>query len=238
MVKKMIKKNPAIANQEPYKAVLENEKAYFEKGGTDASLKLMAAAYNNVTEDEFEASVKNFFATTTYPKYNVPCRQITYQPQIEVMNFLRANGFKIFICTEGTIEFIRSISESFYGIPKDQVIGTSFEYEFIDSSNVVFRKPVVRSFNDKLSKPANIQLHIGTRPVFTCGNAGDGGDIAMLKYSQSDSYPNFQMIINHDDSLREFYYQEKDNATLNEALKNNWHIASMKNDWKTVFVKQ
>jgi len=237
IVKKKVEKNPALAKQQLYKAVMENDKEYFARGGEKALIQLLAATHTGTTEDEFDAAVKEFFATSTYPKWNVPVKQITYQPQIELLNFLRASGFKTFICTGGTIEFVRSISQQFYGIPKDQVIGTSFQYVFTDSNRAVFRKPALGSFNDKAAKPANIQLHIGQRPVFACGNEGGEGDIAMLTYSQGSSYASFQMIINHDDSTREFYYQEKTNASLNAASKYKWHVVSMKNDWKEIFVK-
>lgn len=236
-VKKMVEKNPSLANKQPYKAVLSHDKIYFEKGGEKALIELLTATHTGMNEDEFELSVKNFFTGVTYPKLNVPAKQITYRPQIELLNYLRENGFRTYICTGGTVEFVRSISKEFYGIPKDQVIGSSFQYEFIDSSNTLYRKGVLSSFNDKLAKPANIQLHIGERPVFACGNEGGGGDIAMLEFSQSSSYPSFQMIINHDDSLREFYYQEKDSASLIAAAKNKWHVVSMKNDWREIFTK-
>jgi haloacid dehalogenase-like hydrolase len=237
MVKKKVEKNPALAKQQPYKAVMENDKEYFAKGGEKALIQLLASTHTGTTEDEFETSVKDFFSTATYPKLNVPVKQITYQPQIELLNYLRANGFKTFICTGGTIEFVRGISQQFYGIPKDQVIGTSFKYKFVDSNRTINREAALEHFNDKEGKPPAIQLHIGQRPVFACGNEGGAGDIAMLKYCQSSKYPSFQLIVNHDDADREFFYQEKDSASLKAAAKNNWHVISMKNDWKEIFVK-
>jgi len=235
MVKKMVTAKPELANKQPFKAVVEKDKTYFEKGGEKALVQLIAATHTGTTEDEFELSAKDFFATTTYPHFNVSVNQIVYQPQIELLNYLRANGFKTFICTGGTIEFVRSISQQLYGIPKDQVIGTSFKYKFIDSNRTLMREPALDLFNDKQAKPVGIQLHIGQRPVFACGNEGGEGDIAMLKYCQSSKYPSFQLLVNHDDSTREFSYQEKTNASLNAAAKNNWHVISMKNDWKQVF---
>lgn len=234
-VKKMVEKNPGLANEQPFKAVVENDKAYFAKGGEKALLHVVASTHTGMTEDDFESSVKDFFSTATYPPRNVPVATITYQPQIELLNYLRANGFKTFICTGGTVEFVRSISQQLYGIPKEQVIGTTFKYRFVDSTLNIMREPAVELLNDKEGKPVGIQEHIGRRPVFACGNEGGEGDIAMLRYCQGNKYPSFQMIINHDDSTREFYYQEKTNASLNAAAKYNWHVVSMKNDWKTVF---
>ncbi|HTQ29546.1 MAG TPA: HAD family hydrolase, partial [Puia sp.] len=219
MVKKILTKNPKLANKQPFKAVVEQDKNYFEKGGDKAFIELAAVTNSGTTEDEYESTARDFFASGSYPKWNVPFKQITYAPQVELLQYLRANGFKTFICTGGTIEFVRVISQEYYGVPKDQVIGTSFQYVFVDSNRTIFRKPALGSFNDKTGKPVNIQLHIGQRPVFACGNEGGAGDIAMLEYCQSSKYPSFQMIVNHDDSTREFYYQEKDSASLKAAAK-------------------
>lgn len=234
-VKKMVAEKPALAKQQPFKAVIEHDKNYFAKGGERALINLIIATHTGMSEDAFEADVKDFIATTTYPGKNVSLQQITYQPQIELLQFLRANGFKTFICTGGTVEFVRGFSTNFYGIPKEQVIGTSFQYVFADSNRSVFRKSALNSFNDKGAKPVNIQMHIGQRPVFACGNEGGGGDMAMLAYSQSSHYPSFQLIVNHNDSTREYYYQEKDTASLKAAANNNWHVVSMKDDWKKIF---
>lgn len=234
-VKKMAAKNPTLAKTQPFKAVLENDKTYFAKGGEKALLQLMAATHTGMTEDEFESSVKDFFSVVVYPGLNVPVTKIIYQPQLELLNYLRANGFKVFICTGGTVEFVRGISLQLYGVPKEQVIGTTFKYRFIDSTLSIMREPAAALVNDKEGKPVGIQQHLGQRPVFACGNEGGEGDIAMLRYSQGSKYPSFQLIINHDDSTREFYYQEKTNASLNAAQKNKWQVVSIKNDWKKVF---
>lgn len=237
-VKKMVEANPELAKKQPFKAVVEKDKEYFHKGGEKALMELVVATHTGMTEADFEKDANSFASTISYPGRNTPLKNITYQPQIELLNYLRANGFKTYICSGGTIEVIRSISTSFYGIPKEQVIGTSFVYAYQDSTNSILRKAAVNSFNDKGAKPSNIQLHIGQVPVFACGNEGGGGDIAMLKYSQGSSYPSFQLIVNHNDSTREYFYQEKDSASLKACAKNNWHVVSMKDDWKKVFVSQ
>lgn len=231
---KLVQKKPSLKNQQPFKAVLEKDKTYLAKN-KQAAMQLVAVTHTGMTEDEFESSVKEFFSTAVYPGRNVPVRKIVYQPQIELLAYLRANGFKTFICSGGTVEFVRGISEELYGIPKYQVIGTTFNYKFNDSSLTILREPSPLLVNDKAGKPVGIQMHIGQRPVFACGNEGGEGDIEMLKYSQSSKYPSFQLIINHDDAEREFAYSEKTNASINAAMKNNWNIVSMKNDWKQVF---
>lgn len=234
-VKKMVEANHALAQKQPFKAVVEKDKTFFEKGGDKALIELVAATHTGMTEDEFEAATKEFFAGTQYPGKNVPLKQIRYQPQLELLNYLRANGFKTFIVTGGTIELVRAISQDFYGIPKDQVVGTSFKYAFDDATNSIKREPALDLLNDKGGKPVGIQLHIGQRPVFACGNEGGAGDLAMLRYSQGNKYPSFQMIVNHNDSIREYSYQEKDNLSLNTAAKYKYHVISMKDDWKKIF---
>lgn len=234
-VKKMVEANPALAQKQPFKAVVEKDKTFFEKGGDKALIELVAATHTGMTEDEFEASVNDFFKTAQYPGKNVPVKQIRYQPQLELLNYLRANGFKTFIVTGGTVEVVRAISQDFYGIPKDQVVGTSFKYKFDDAKNAVLREPALDHFNDKEGKPVGIQLHIGQRPVFACGNEGGAGDLAMLRYSSGSKYPSFQLIVNHNDSIREYNYQEKDNLSLNTAAKYKYHVISVKDDWKKIF---
>lgn len=234
-VKKMVEANPALAKKQPFKAVVEKDKAFFEKGGDKALIELVAATHTGMTEDEFEAATKDFFAEAQYPGRNVVLKQVRYQPQLELLNYLRANGFKTFIVTGGTVELVRAISADFYGIPKDQVVGTSFKYQFDDAKNTILREPALDHFNDKEGKPVGIQLHIGQRPVFACGNEGGAGDLAMLRYSQGSKYPSFQMIVNHNDSIREYNYQEKDNLSLNTAAKYKYHVISMKDDWKKIF---
>jgi len=236
-VKKMVEANPALAQKQPFKAVIEKDKTFFAKGGEKTLIELVAATHTGMTEDEFENSAKEFFTAAQYPGKNAPLKQIRYQPQLELLDYLRANGFKTFIVTGGTIELVRAISADFYGIPKEQVVGTSFKYKFDDATNTIKREPALDLLNDKTGKPIAIQLHIGQRPVFACGNEGGAGDLAMLRYSSGSKYPSFQMIVNHNDSIREYSYQEKDNLSLSTAAKYKYHVISMKDDWKTIFPK-
>jgi phosphoserine phosphatase len=234
-VKKMVSDNPALAKKQPFRAVVEGDRNYFIKGGDKALIELVAATHTGMTEDQFEAAANEFVGSATYPGRNVPLRQIVYQPQIELLNYLRSKEFKTFIVTGGTIELVRAVAPAFYGIPKDQVVGTTFKYKYIDSSGELLRLPAIDLFNDKSGKPVGIQVHIGQRPAFACGNEGGAGDLAMLKYSQGNKFPSFQMLVNHNDSTREYYYQEKDSLSLKTAAKNNWHVISMKDDWNKIF---
>ena len=238
MVEKMVAAKPELARKQPFKAVIEGDKAYFLTGGDAALIQLVGATHTGTTEDQFEVNAKAFVDSANYPLHgnSVSLKQITYQPQIELLNYLRANGFKTFIVTGGTIELVRAVAPQLYGISKEQVVGTTFKYKYVDSNNSIMRLQEIDLFDDKEGKPVGIQQHIGRRPAFACGNEGGAGDLAMLKYSAGNSFPTFQIIVNHDDSTREFFYREKDSLSLKTAAKNNWHVASIKNDWKTVFV--
>jgi len=235
-VKQMAEGNTTLKEQQPFKAIIENNREYLKTLTEADVIKLFVATQTGMTESEYAKEAARFFSNAQSPS-GKPIAQLVYQPQLELLNYLRANGFKTFICSGGSVEFMRAISQKYYGIPPEQVIGTQFKYVYKDSAGIndIVRQPALHSFNDKQEKPLNIQYFIGKRPIFACGNEGGGGDIYMLRYSQGSSYPSLQLLVNHDDKDREFYYQEKDNKSLDWAGKYNWHVVSMKNDWKTIF---
>ncbi|WP_448702867.1 HAD family hydrolase [Mucilaginibacter sp. AW1-3] len=235
--KQMIRKNPELAKQQPYKAIIKKDKAYLATVDESVLAAAILRSLSGTSEEVFENSVKAYFDTAHYviQKRIYPVQCATYLPQLELLRYLRRNGFKTFICSGGTIEFIRTISEKYYGIPAEQVIGTKLQYTFDETTRHIMRENKAASICDKAGKPVNIQWHIGKIPVFACGNEKSGGDIQMLKFSQTSKYANFQLLVNHDDRIREFDYQEKNNASLSAAAANKWHVVSMKNDWKTIF---
>ncbi len=237
-VKKLVEKEPNLAKKQPFKAVIEHDNKYLTKGGEKALIELMMATHTGMSEDEFDADATDFFATAKFPGRNVPIRQVRYQPQLELLEYLRNNGFKIFICTGGTQEFVRAIAMEYYGVPREQVIGTTFKYVYADSSKKIYRQPALDHFNDKEGKPVSIQLYIGKKPVFACGNEGGRGDIAMLSYTSTNKYPSLALLINHDDASREFAYNETDSASLKAAAKGHWLVVSIRNDWKEVYAPQ
>ena len=234
--KQMAEKNPELKSKQPFKAVIENDKEYLKTMSEQELIKLFVGTQTGMTESEYAKEAAAFFANARSPS-GKPIAQLVYQPQLELLKYLRANGFKTFICSGGSVEFMRVISQQYYGIPPEQVIGTQFKYVYKDSAGINdnVRQPGLHSFNDKQEKPLNIQYFIGKRPILACGNEGAGGDIYMLRFSQGNSYPSLQLLVNHDDRDREFYYQEKDNKSLDWAKKYNWHVISMKDDWKRIF---
>jgi hypothetical protein len=160
-----------------------------------------------------------------------------YQPMRELLDHLRANGFKTFICSGGGVDFMRHVSQELYGIPPEQVIGSSGKkvWRAGEDKPYFYRTDQLGSFNDKAAKPVNIDLHVGRAPAFAAGNVRSGGDIEMLRFCQGRKGPSLQLMVNHDDSKREFAYAEKDNASLNAAKKHGWVVVSVKDDWKRIF---
>jgi hypothetical protein len=238
-VHRMVAANPALKNKEPFKAVMENDKSYFAKTGERGLIELIDVTHTGLTETQFATEATLFFETVKHPSLGVPLAQVLYQPQLELLHYLRMNGFKTFICSGGTVELMRAISKSYYGVPPEQVIGTEFNYRYVDSAGVndIYRMSGIRTINDKQEKPVNIQYHIGKRPILACGNEGGEGDVYMLRFCQGNSYPSLQLLVNHDDVQREFQYEEKDNKSLNMAAQYHWQVISIKKDWKTVFNK-
>lgn len=235
-LKKLAKNDPTIQEKQPFKALLERDIAYIKEAGEEAIMELFTVIYHNQTEEEFKTNISNFFVNSFHPTLKVPYNQLTYQPMLELMTYLREKGFQTWICSGGGIDFMRVISEELYDIPPQQIIGSSLTKEFLvkDGKGVLVRKSKLNSFNDKAMKPVNIDLHIGITPVLAVGNVRNGGDIAMLTYSQNNPI-SLQLLINHDDNKREFAYSESDNASLNMAKERNWQVVSMREDWQTIF---
>ena len=234
---KLAQKDPSIRQRQPFKAAFEHDQDYLKEEGMAAILELFSATHAGMSEEAFDADVKNFFAAVQHPTLKRPFQQVAYQPMLELLQYLRANGFKTFICSGGGIDFMRVIAMELYGIPPEQVIGSSQQkaLQQVDGRWGLTRSGKVDSFNDKEVKPVNIDLHIGRKPLLAAGNERSGGDIGMLRYSQSRTGPSLQLLVNHNDAGREFSYAEPDNASLNATTQSGWTVISMKDDWKTIF---
>lgn len=237
-LEKMAKRDLSLRDKQPFKAAFEHDREYFKREGVAVILEPFIAILVGMSQEDLEAEIEEFFAKAKHPSLNVPYRQSVYQPMIELLEYLRANGFKTYICSAGGIDFIRVISSELYGIEPDQVIGSSMKKELqqIEGKWVLVLTSELNALNDKEEKAVNIDLHIGQRPLLAIGNVRSGGDIGMLSYSQGRRGPSLQILVNHDDEKREFAYAEEDNASLNEAKANGWLVVSIKNDWSSVFL--
>lgn len=233
-------KDPSLKDKPIFQALLSGDVEYLNTASGAEVIELLAAINAGMTAEKLEQDVQQFFQTQTHPTLGVPYTKLAFQPMVELLEYLRGNGFQTWICSGGGIDFIRQVSQSLYGIPPQQVIGSSIKKEFVLENGQPLLKQVAElgSYNDKASKPVNIDLHIGQPPVLAVGNVRSGGDIAMLTYSQTYPGSSFQLLINHDDRDREFAYNEPNNASLKVAEAKGWTVVSMKEDWKTIFTFQ
>lgn len=240
-INKMVSSHPEWKNEQPYKAVLEGDlnyltNDYLNNHGKEL-MKLIATSHSGMTLNKFNSDVKEFMSSSLHPKYNKKYRETVYLPMIELLQYLRDNGFKTYICSGGGNAFMRVYAENVYSIVPENVIGSfaMSSFEQVDGSWNIVKQSDNFFMNDLLAKPCAIEQRIGRIPIFVAGNVRSGGDIGQLTYSMTNELPNFQLLVNHDDNIREFAYSEKDSASLNAAKESQWHVVSMKNDWLTIF---
>jgi phosphoserine phosphatase len=201
---------------------------------------LFAATHAGLIQEEFETIVHDWFASATHPKFARPFNTVTFQPQVELLDYLRGNGFKTFIVSGGGVDFMRVISERAYGIAREQVVGSSgkLRVEIKDGRVVLMKLGETNSFDDREAKPQNIGLHIGRRPILAFGNSD--GDLAMLRYAKTGPGPRLALLVHHDDGEREVAYDREFHLSplkeaLDTAAEHGITVVSMKRDWKAVF---
>jgi len=231
---------PEWKERMPFKAVLDGDLKAVAAGGEHALLELVAGTHAGMTTDAFARVVSDWLAAAKHPRFDRPYTDLVYKPMLEVLVFLRARGFKTFIVSGGGIEFVRLFSERVYGIPPEQVIGSSIrtKYGVREGEPVLVRMPEINFINDKAGKPVGIQQHIGLRPIAAFGNSD--GDFQMLEWTTAGPGARLGIIVRHDDAASEYAYDRKSSIGnldrgLDEAPKRGWKVVSMKNDWKTVF---
>jgi hypothetical protein len=236
-LKAMAEADPAVARDPAVKAALTKDLAYFHEAGPQAILELFGLVYGGVSQEAFIADARAFLAEAKDPATGRKLTALTYRPMRELLDYLRSNGFQTWICSGGTREMMRLVSDSLYGVPPEQVIGTALQltWKEQDGKWVLWRVPKILTFNDQGAKPVNLSLALGRPPLMAVGNEGGHGDIAMLTYSRSRTGPSFQMLVDHDDAAREHRYAEPDSGSLKAAAANGWTVISMKNDWRTVY---
>jgi phosphoglycolate phosphatase-like HAD superfamily hydrolase len=245
-VKALAPQQPEWTTKEPFASLLKGDLQAALAGGDRALLELVMATHAGMSTEEFERIVQDWIATARHPKTRKLYTDMVYQPMLEVLAYLRANGFKTFIVSGGGIEFMRAWAERVYGIPPEQVVGSSIgtKFELRGGKPVLLRLPELNFNDDKGDKPVGINRHIGRRPVMAFGNST--GDQQMLEYTQGGSGARFMALVLHDDAVREYAYGPAlglpdvklgafTQALYEEAKKEGWTVVSMKNDWKAVF---
>jgi hypothetical protein len=238
-VKALAPLHPEWKQEQPFKAVLEGDLKTVLSGGEHALLELVMATHAGTTTEEFEQIVRDWLDSASHPDTGRPYTDMVYQPMLELLAYLRANGFKTYIVSGGGIEFMRPWSERVYGIPPEQVIGSSIktEYKLRDNKPVLVRLPEINFIDDKGGKPVGINQHIGRRPIAAFGNSD--GDLQMLQWTSAGDGARFALLVHHTDADREWAYDRKSpvgrlDKALDEALAEGWTVVNMKTDWKVI----
>jgi hypothetical protein len=240
-VKALAPQHPEWKDKEPFASLLKGDVQGALAGGDKAIVEIVMATHAGMTTTEFEKIVKDWIATAKHPKTGKLFTQMVYKPMLELLKYLRANGFKTSIVSGGGIEFMRPWTEKAYGIPPEQVVGSSIKtkYEMRDGKPVLIRLAEIDFIDDKAGKPVGINAHIGRKPIAAFGNSE--GDREMLEWTQAGGGARLMMLVHHDDAAREFAYGPESkigtfsDALMTEAKKNKWNVISMKNDWKIIF---
>jgi phosphoglycolate phosphatase-like HAD superfamily hydrolase len=240
-VKAMAPQHPEWKTKEPFRSLIKGDVATAAKAGEKGLLAVVAATHSGMTVAQFDSEVRDWIKTARHPRFKRPYNELVYQPMLEVLNYLRANGFKTFIVSGGGIDFMRPWAPAAYGIPPEQIVGSSGVTEFRllkDGKSEMFKTAKVDFIDDGPGKPVGINRNIGRRPIISFGNSD--GDLQMLQYVSSGSGARLALYVHHDDAEREYAYDRKSqigklDKGLDEAPKWGWQIISMKNDWKTIF---
>ncbi len=239
-VKALAPEHPEWKTRQPFKAVLEGDLKTVLAGGEHALLELVMATHAGNTTEEFAQVVKDWLATAKHPRTGRHYMDMVYQPMLELLEYLRGNGFKTYIVSGGGIEFMRPWTEAVYGIPPEQVIGSSIQtrFELRHGEPVLVRLPEINFIDDKAGKPVGINQHIGRRPIAAFGNSD--GDLQMLQWTCLGNRKGFCLYVHHTDAEREWAYDRtshigKLDKALDEAQTKGWTVVDMKNDWKRIF---
>jgi len=239
-VKALAPQHPEWKSKEPFASLLKGDVKGALSGGEPAILQIVMATHAGITTEEFERTVHDWIATAKHPKTGRLYTEMVYQPMLELLRYLRANGFKTFIVSGGGIDFMRVFSEQVYGIPPEQVIGSSgkLKFELRDGKPVLVKLAEIDFIGDKAGKPVGIQRNIGRRPVLAFGNSD--GDLQMLQWTAAGSGTRFMGLVHHTDAAREWAYDRQSSIgrldrALDEAKAKGWTRVDMKRDWKVVF---
>ena len=240
-VRAMAPQHPEWRETEPFKSFLAGDKEALAALGEKALLVLVEAAHSGMTTDDYAKSVANWLARTKHPRFNRPYNELVYQPMVELLGYLRSNGFKTFIVSGGGVEFMRVWAEKAYGIPPEQVVGSSGVVKFeigADGKPELMKLAKVEFVDDGPGKPAGINRFIGRRPILAFGNSD--GDWQMLQWTTAGNGARFAGIVHHTDADREYAYDRPSkigqlDKAWEEAKAKGWTVVDMKQDWKTVF---
>lgn len=240
-IKSLAAKHPEWKTEEPFQTILDDDLEKIQNFSMQEIEKIIAISHTGMSVEQFNENVKAWLRTAVHPRFQKPYTALIYQPMLEVIHYFKAHGYKTYIVSGGGQEFIRAYSEEVYGIPVEQVVGSAGKVKYVNQEGKpdLIKLPEVLFIDDKSGKPEAINLFIGKRPVAAFGNSD--GDRQMLEWSQSSPTKNLQLLIHHDDPVREYQYDDESRvgtfskALMREAEDHGWFVVSMKNDWKIIF---
>ncbi|ANN72149.1 HAD family hydrolase [Bordetella bronchialis] len=239
-VKAMAPTHPDWKERQPYKAVLDNDREALAQAGRAGMLEIVGVTHTDMTTQAFLGDVRRWTKTARHPRFNQPYTKLIYAPMLELLDYLRANEFKTYIVSGGEVEFMRAWAQDAYGIPPEQVIGSTFVTEYLvrDGRPVLMRTPKLDHDNDGPGKPVSINRFIGRQPVFAFGNSD--GDLQMLQWTADGSGKRFAGLVHHTDAVREWAYDRDSkigrlDKALDEARLRGWAVVDMKTDWKWIY---
>lgn len=239
-VKAMAPQHPEWSTEQPYKAAIEGDRQALAASGTEGLLKIVGATHTNMTTQAFGAEVRQWIKTARHPRFKQPYTSMIYAPMLELLDYLRGNGFKTYIVSGGEVEFMRAWAQDVYGIPPEQVIGTTFvtEFQMQDGKPVLMRTPKLDFNDDGPGKPVAINKFIGRQPIFAFGNSD--GDLQMLQWTAAGSGKRFAGLVHHTDARREWAYDRDSkigrlDRALDEAQQKGWVIVDMAKEWRRVY---
>jgi phosphoglycolate phosphatase-like HAD superfamily hydrolase len=239
-IKALAPQHPEWKTKDPFKSVLAGNMKGLLPLGEKGLLEIMARTHAGMTTSEFDQIAREWFKTARHPRFNRPYNEMVYQPMLELLGYLRANGFKTFVVSGGDVEFMRAFASETYGIPPDQIVGSTgkLKYQIQNGKPVLIKLPEVLFIDDKAGKPEGIENFIGQRPIFAFGNSD--GDQQMLEWTAAGRGARFTGLVHHDDAEREWAYDRKSDIgrldkAWDEAIAKGWTIVSMKDDWKRIF---
>ncbi len=239
-VRVLAAEHPEWRERQPFKAALDGDREAIGKAGMEGLMQLLMATHAGMTSTEFAAVVEDWLDTARHPRFERPYTELVYQPMLELLEYLRDNGFSTYIVSGGGIAFMRPWTEPVYGIPPEQVVGSeiALEYQMQGGKPVLVRRPEIAFVDDKAGKPVGIQRHIGRRPLLAFGNSD--GDYQMLEWTTAGDGRRLGLLLHHDDGAREYAYDRDGHVGrldkgLDDAVARGWTLVSMKQDWQRVF---
>jgi hypothetical protein len=242
-IRALAPEHPEWREQQPFKAVLDNDLEALRASGIKGVMQLVMASHAGISTDEFETIVEDWIGSSEHPKFARPYTELVYQPMLELLVYLQDNDFKTFIVSGGGVEFMRPWTEQVYGIPPEQVVGSTIVTEFAlqDGVPVLMRQPEMDFLDDKEGKPVAINKFIGRRPILAAGNSD--GDLQMLQWTTGADGRRLGLLVHHDDAEREYAYDRDSSIgrldqALDQAAANGWVVVSMQDDWRTIFPEE